>query len=292
MDKNTTNQNTSNPKQNNLRDLKARNLVNFQNPVFQNPTFEDCKVATPGQFSSTSRNSHTLVHQQHSHHQHSHHHHPLHQRPHITRDVSKIPIAQQTYAEHQEYLRLYSGTRGIKLRTSRLKYLDSLRKNNQAERRSSSSNLRRSSSREDFGRIDVRNPEFRSESRAELFQGSSEIFKPEFKSEFKSESKSESKSAFKSENNVSESLIHDENGDKKELNQTDNFETEIMNMNPYKATQEFYTQQKLMHKTGQPMKLSAYTANMFKDYPIYMDETDPEKIYKWLFPDEEAVVKI
>ena len=52
--------------------------------------------------------------------QHAHNH--AHQRPNITRDVSKIPIAQQTYSEHQEYLRLYSGTQGIKQRTSRLKY--------------------------------------------------------------------------------------------------------------------------------------------------------------------------
>ena len=63
---------------------------------------------------------------------------------------------------------------------------------------------------------------------------------------------------------------------------------ESVHMNPYKATKEFFTSQKLMHKTGQPMKLSAYTANMFKDYPVYTDETDPVKIYKWLFPDEDG----
>jgi len=66
---------------------------------------------------------------------------------------------------------------------------------------------------------------------------------------------------------------------------------ESVHMNPYKATKEFFAAQKLMHKTGQPMKLSAYTANMFKDYPVYTDETDPVKIYKWLFPDEDGASK-
>ena len=70
--------------------------------------------------SVSSQHTPDLQYAQHQAHQHAHQH--PHQRPNITRDVSKIPIAQQTYSEHQEYLRLYSGTQGIKQRTTRLKY--------------------------------------------------------------------------------------------------------------------------------------------------------------------------
>ena len=164
---------------------------------------------------------------------------PRQQRPHITRDVSKVPIAEQTYTEHQEYLRLYSGRQNImKQRIARLKYLDTLRKNSQAERRSSTSNLRRTGSREDFNADNETNQSFR---------------------EYPYDT---------------DQMVGTADGGTER-------------MDPYKAAKEFFTQQKLMIKTGQPMKLSAYTANMYKDYPIYTGETDPDKIYKWLFPDEE-----